>query len=822
MSLFNMQTKKNLIHTIWVILLIPGFSFCQNTDGILSDSMVATTGDYLDLSKISKRSAEIMQKTKSIQRKVIKDRELEKIGDENKIMVQTIDSSLLKEQKSEFTALGKRNLQNKLVNWVQKSAIIQDRITILNDLIIGIDKDSKKLRKEKELWQTTDQAVRGENLSTVVQRKTVRVESMIDTTLRILDNKSAQLLILLDEVSRLEVDVESLIDKIEMEIQIKSEKVFYSEYPSIFGLSFADGESWYISNAMMPFDRDNTNIIKAYFVKNKIRAISHLLLLTFLIILMYHIRNIKITGGNLEGGTYKKRLKIILNRPISSAIIVGLFTSLLFYQNRPLLLIDLSRFLVAIPIVIVLIKILPAKFHFYAYTFGTLTLLSTIIIFLPENSIISRLVLFISSSLLSVALLLYLIQNKRQKKTNTLIYKILNSFILVLFILSFIGSIGSITGQILFTGFILELILGLAYLTVLITLSNIVIIGLLILFVDSSYVDSINVIKKYRIETKRKIIRLVNIATVIVAAYYLFFLLKIKTLVYDWLIDFFTSERTLGSMSFKWENIALFFLVIWLSTVIGRNLQFFLEEDVLKKMKLKKGLPHTVATLFKYTLVSVGIIIGFSAAGIPISSMSVLLGAFGVGIGFGLQNIFNNLVSGLILLFERPIQINDTIEVGTLLGKVRSIGIRSSNVRTYDGAEIIVPNGHLISNEVINWTLSDDHRRIEVIASVSYSSDPNQVIDILMRVIRSHKKISNYPAPDVLLREMGDSSLNFRMLFWTKEFSEWIKIRSEITKNAFYALKEAGIEIPFPQSDLHLRSIDENINLNVINEKSAK
>jgi small-conductance mechanosensitive channel len=266
-------------------------------------------------------------------------------------------------------------------------------------------------------------------------------------------------------------------------------------------------------------------------------------------------------------------------------------------------------------------------------------------------------------------------------------------------------------------------------------------------------------------------------------------------------------------MEFTWGNIVIFFLVIYLSIVISNIIRSFLEEDILNKVKLKKGVPYTIALMVKYTLVTIGIFIAVSAAGIPTNSLTVILGAFGVGIGFGLQNIFNNLVSGLILLFERPIQLGDTIEVGTLMGNVRSIGIRSSNVRTFDGAEIIVPNGNLISNEVINWTLSDDRRRIELIVGVSYSSDPHKVKEVLLNVIKQHPDIEQDPAPGVLFQNLGESSLDFRMLFWTKEFDQWIRIKSEVLFQVFDDLTAAGIEIPFPQRDLHLRSVDQKIKL---------
>jgi small-conductance mechanosensitive channel len=233
---------------------------------------------------------------------------------------------------------------------------------------------------------------------------------------------------------------------------------------------------------------------------------------------------------------------------------------------------------------------------------------------------------------------------------------------------------------------------------------------------------------------------------------------------------------------------------------------------------LSKGLPHTIALLVKYSIVTLGVIAAASVAGIHMTNLAIILGALSVGIGFGLQNIFNNLVSGLILLLERPIKIGDTIEVGALMGVVKSIGIRASNVHTLDGAEIIVPNGNLISNEVINWTLSDKRRRIEVLVGVAYGSDPYQVQKIFLDILSSQKDIVKDPKPIVLFNNFGDSSLDFRILFWTDNFDEWIRIRSEVIFRIHDGLKEAGIQIPFPQRDLNIRSVDSNLEVKKVDK----
>jgi small-conductance mechanosensitive channel len=167
----------------------------------------------------------------------------------------------------------------------------------------------------------------------------------------------------------------------------------------------------------------------------------------------------------------------------------------------------------------------------------------------------------------------------------------------------------------------------------------------------------------------------------------------------------------------------------------------------------------------------------------------------------------NNFVSGLILMFERPIQPGDVVEVGGTSGKVREIGMRATTLSTFEGADVVVPNGVLLNEKLINWTLSDMDRRIDVNVGVAYGSDPNRVLQLLMEVTRSTDGIAKTPEPTVLFVGFGANSLDFAIRSWTNNFDDWVKIRSSLTVRVHDALKGAGIEIPFPQHDLHLRSV---------------
>jgi small-conductance mechanosensitive channel len=235
---------------------------------------------------------------------------------------------------------------------------------------------------------------------------------------------------------------------------------------------------------------------------------------------------------------------------------------------------------------------------------------------------------------------------------------------------------------------------------------------------------------------------------------------------------------------------------------------FLLKKVILPKLPLQRGLPYAISTVTYYVLLVLVALAALSGAGIELNKFTVLTGALGVGLGFGLQNIVNNFVSGLILLFERPIHVGDTVDVGGLVGIVRRIGARSSTVVTLQGAEVIVPNSNLLSNQVINWTLSSQWRRVDVPVRVAYGTDPERVIKLLVSVAESYPGVLLERPPMAFFMGFGESSLNFELRFWSAWQDTWFQLQSDVTVAVAKALREAGIEIPFPQRDLHFRRID--------------
>ena len=263
-----------------------------------------------------------------------------------------------------------------------------------------------------------------------------------------------------------------------------------------------------------------------------------------------------------------------------------------------------------------------------------------------------------------------------------------------------------------------------------------------------------------------------------------------------------------GSVNLSLGDLIAFILTIAAAFGLASVMRVILDEDVYPRVWLPRGVPYAVSTLIRYAIILTGFIVAILALGVDLNRVTLVAGALGVGVGIGLQNVVANFVAGLILLLERRIHVGDSIQIGELQGQVRAIGGRASTIRTWDGAEVIVPNASLTSERVTNWTLSDRLRRVTLPVGVSYTADPEHVMAMLRDVARAHPKALVDPAPVVLCTGFGESALNFELRVWTARSEEAELVSSQLALAVHAALTAAKIEIPFPQRDIHIRTAD--------------
>ncbi len=264
-------------------------------------------------------------------------------------------------------------------------------------------------------------------------------------------------------------------------------------------------------------------------------------------------------------------------------------------------------------------------------------------------------------------------------------------------------------------------------------------------------------------------------------------------------------------------SLVIFIVFITFFLFLGSFTRRFLQSKLLDKFEIDAGLKYTLSRVAQYIIVVIGLLISFQFVGINLTSLAVIFGLLSVGIGFGLQNITANFISGLIIMFERPISVGDRVDVSGIEGDVTEISIRSTKIRTLNNVSIIVPNSQFVENNVVNYSHGDPTFRLDINVGVSYSSNLDDVLKALNEVAEGHSKVMKSPKHQVHLTNFGDSSWDMQLRVWIPNVKDRYVLRNEFHQAIVRKFEEMDIEIPFPQRDLHVRS---SVNLPVENSSS--
>jgi len=260
---------------------------------------------------------------------------------------------------------------------------------------------------------------------------------------------------------------------------------------------------------------------------------------------------------------------------------------------------------------------------------------------------------------------------------------------------------------------------------------------------------------------------------------------------------------TIGKITFSITNFVAAFFILVVTHSLIRFGRFVLKEKILSESGLESGLQDSITTITVYAFWAFGILLSLHAFGLGTTSLALAFGALGIGLGFGLQNIFNNFISGIIMLFERPIQVGDDVEINGVWATVKKINVRATVVQTYDNASLIIPNSEFISSQVTNWSFKDKRLRRSIDVGVAYGSNIDRVRQTLLEIAEKTKNVFKTPPPDVLFKDFGDSALLFRLRVWT-DIDNMLKVETAIRFDIDQLFKERGIVIAFPQLDVHL------------------
>ncbi|MGZ3755060.1 MAG: mechanosensitive ion channel family protein [Mucilaginibacter sp.] len=684
------------------------------------------------------------------------------------------------------------HLQNELEGW-------QADMNDVSAKLIQYQTDLLKFPKDTLLKSLpSDSAVRN---AFFLHRKTVALLwRKVDST-----NRKALLKVNLLQ-DRISVSYTKLLDETDhIDSRIKS-----------FTVKAISGEStyiWTVDDNYADFSTAFKSTIKLnqllfhYFEKNEIS--THLVVLLFFVLIFSWLlfnRARVIQNNDLPEPIFSEANSIYKHPVISSLLVVTAITPY-FYDHPPTVFLEVL-FLISIVLTLILIKkhFQKASYNFLLLLFGMTVVYCISNLFIQLSNIDRYIILALSIISVISGIVFY----KKVKKSPDA-YLPYTGLALKLFVgLQAVSVVLNTTGRFSLAKIIsITAVFNLWFVIILYLVINIIIEGLYLQFQTKKGGNSFfNWVDYTVVKNKFK-----STLTLIASLLWLFFLLQNLTLD-DWTVDavkdLLDQSQSIGGASFTFGGFVIFIFVIWLSSIVSKIISYFYDVSAqrVSDLSVAKRRNRTSTLLIRMGVFSAGFLLAVAASGFPLEKLTIIISAFGVGIGFGLQNIVNNLVSGLILAFEKPIQIGDIIEVDGISGTMKEIGIRSSKIATADGSEVIVPNGDLISHHVINWTLSNTNRQANLIINTAYGVNIDAVKALLKGVLSGRDDIMATPGPAVFVNSVTPSVVEFKVFFWAADITKVSELKSNVLADIYTKLQEEHIAMPAPQKDFYLHFPD--------------
>jgi len=506
--------------------------------------------------------------------------------------------------------------------------------------------------------------------------------------------------------------------------------------------------------------------------------------------------------------------KVLLDKLVPSIIFISIFSAQFFFTNTPTLFNDLLLLLILIATLPIINLIIHKQFKNVIYLVILFYLLDTAKNYIWFSASWYR-VYLLAEGVMVIGTVYYFTHPylKIIKLQFEQVGFILIKLIPLLYLLAIISITSNVLGYTNLTdvslkictrgGIITYILIGFALTLKAVTLS----------LIQLRFRDKSDLNQKAKIIIKTKTLKILKIFILFFSFIIFLNIVDLLRPIRDFLDDLITEPHIIGTTTITLGAILSFIWILLLSYLITSFISFLFKEIKQPEntfFKIPKGVSAAISLVIRYFIIILAIILSLSSLGIDLSKFNLMAGALGLGIGFGLQTIVSNFISGLILVFERPILVGDTIEVNNLLGTVNRIGVRSSSISTFDGAEVVVPNNNLIANDLINWTLSNNIKRVEILIGTTYNSDPNFILNILESCAYECKDVLKTPPPISLFSDFGESSLNFRLRFWV-HYELGLKAKSDVSIIIYNRFKELGVQIPFPQQDIHIKHLPSSI-----------
>jgi len=697
----------------------------------------------------------------------------------------------------------RREIQEINVEWLDLQSTLNEYQINLKDRSEEVSDISNDLVTEINKWELTKKSLESASSKKNTYEGIDAVIETLQETLNFAQDRLENVFNIQSELTKLVLYVDDLITEIEVtQTQMKKDYFVFDSQP----IWKKDTTNILVANIVESPKIDSSNKTKVSLVKHSLLDFISSNIQTFvfqivfiLFLLLIIIKANKNWKKELDelSTPVEKQTKIILTHPIAAALVAGVLGSYFFYIAVIPSYSEISMFLVLLGTTYLLPRLTDKRFVIPLLLLFVAFIINTYSEFLNLSTGQIRWFLILTLVIIIIALELA----RRLVNTYPEKFRPINKFIRIIspiyIFISIIGIIGNIIGMVSLSSFVIR---GVLYSTILGF-----VVFLVVRIMTSLVIVLFNFRKTPNIQTLSTIIDVSNRRIQPALHWFGVFIWLKFTLRSFGLHDPFINrikelmqeEWLVGEVTISLGGIIAFSSIVAVTLLLAKLIGNIFQDEWVINM-LPRGASSAMSLMLKILVVCVGFYLALTAIGLDFSKLSLLIGALGVGIGFGLQNVVSNFISGLILAFERPINIGDSIEIDQEMGVVTNIGVRSSNIRTYSGAEAIIPNGDLISKKVVNWTLSNRDRRSKILMKTAPSADPNKVIELFNSIASENEYTFKTPTPKTYFYGYDETgNLSFALLFWTT-FSDTLKTDHAVSLSIFEKLKEEGITAPAP------------------------
>jgi potassium-dependent mechanosensitive channel len=657
----------------------------------------------------------------------------------------------------------------------------------------GLGADLARLDNMAETWNLTAVDAKAKNAPPDVLNRIGQTVGLIQQTQDSLKSRRADILNLQSQLAAEQTRIQIDFSAVEQAKQGTLSRLLVRESPPIWAFR----ENTLPSQTTRHTFSDQVGRLEAFLAQEPGKFLVHIALI-FCLYLALHWARRGMREWVKEDPTLQRSVPVF-DMPIAAAIALSmLFVPVIYPSTMPRLLRAILGIAALLPAVMLLRRLLDRRTFPVLYALIILFVIDEIRAITVALPLITR-CLFIVQMLGGICFTVWLLRSRPRTAIGDdappLLPRAGRWFVQVTLFLLGAALIGNILGYGSLSYLLGNSVLRAAYLALIFTAASRIVESLVIVAFQAKPLTYSATVRRHRTLLRRRTTQLLRLVIFLLWLSFVFNQFELSDLLINEANAVLNTGFALGAFRLSLGQIVGFILVVWASFLVSKFLRFLLEEDIYGRLKLARGLPYAISSVLHYTVLMIGFFIALAALGVDMTKFTILAGAFSVGVGFGLQNVINNFVSGLIVLFERPIKVGDVIQVGDAIGSVKKIGIRASVVHAQDGSDIIVPNGTLISSQVTNWTFSDRLRAISAQIQIPRNVDQRTAGELLKQSANETLGVVKNPAPQAFITTLGSKTLTLELRAWTDQYEDWMKIQSDLWAAINRKLENQNIEL---------------------------